>query len=244
MRAIPGNHRRRYQIDADAVNALAVRLKRSPSVGALVTRTRMPAYGILSLVQADLLRKERDPAILAIRPWTSVAQSSVEDLELLLAATAKSTAIPGDAVEIRSAIRRFGGGPKPWGLILGAIVDGSLRAWLKAGPALDTRSLLVVPDDLTRFDAVAADEWRLASLPDTISQDDLGELLNASPKYLPQVHADFGTRPFIQAKADCIRVEDALEIARRMVTTAELGWLLSCIRGKQERRCATVASKG
>jgi hypothetical protein len=236
---LPGITRRRMQFDAVQVEAIGRLLRSTPAINTLPGKLDMPNYGVEQLVDARLLRRERHPAVLAIRPWICVQSRSLDLLLARLARAVRSGTPPKDAVPLLAASRRIGGREKPWAAIVAAILTGKLRAWSAGGP-FNTRTTLVLPNDMAQFDDVAFEasdaEFPFSPL---INLDDLGEILNVSPKYLPAVVAHFDLKFESISRALCTGKAGALAVARAMVSSAEVGPHM----GRSARRADTALRK-
>lgn len=220
---LPGITRRRMQFDGPEVEAIGRLLRSTPAINSLPGKLGVPNYGVEQLIDARLLRWERHPAVLAIRPWVCVQRRSLDSLLTRLARAVRAGSPPADAVPLRAASRRIGGREKPWAAIVSAILTSRLPAWGDGG-RFHTQRILVRPCDMVQFDDVvfvpSGSGFPFSTL---INQDDLGELLNVSPKYLPAVVADFDLRFAEVGRAECTAKADGLAVAARMATTAEIG---------------------
>lgn len=223
---VPGLSRRHIQLDKERIDAVARLIRGTPSILSLPGRFELPLYAVEQLIGPDMLVWEKDPAILTLREWPCVQEASIKSVLARLGGKARETDVPKDAIPIVAAARRIGGREKPWGKILGAVIDGSLPAW-RAGAVRGCRSILVRPDEMAAFDQIIPDARKDGFPCDPlITKDDAGELLNTHAKYLPDICGEFDIAFEEVGRADRTDKDVVLSAARLMASSAEIGFHL------------------
>lgn len=220
---LPGVRRRRVQLSARHVDHVAQLLRSSPMINSLPGALGLPHYGVEQMVAYDLLEWEPDPAVCVIREWPCLKPVSVETFFITLGAALSTTDAPGDAIPLANASRFIGGREKPWGAVIAAICSGDLPAW-RSGPNLDTRDIIVRPDDLKRFNNIEF-EPPPTDFPysRTISKYDCAELLNISSRSVQIVESDLRLAFARSGRADIIDKSAVIDIAQLMASPAEIG---------------------
>jgi len=223
--ALPGRTRMRVQYSIGVIDRLAELVRSTPVLTHFPGKFGLPTYAIEQLVFDGLLERETDPAVNAIRKDICVRPDSVHAFVDCMNNIARIDEAPAGAVPVRVAARRIGGRLKPWSHIVRALKQGDIPTW-SATACFQARTWLVRPEDLTAFDDVlATDTANIAK--DWINLDDLGELLNITPKMIAKLSSDLRLEPVERGRADCIPLQMALQVARQMSTTAEVGAQLS-----------------
>lgn len=219
--ALPGPSRLRVQYPVPVIDRLTDLVRGTPVINQLPGKFGLPNYAIEQLVAHEILVRENDPAVNAIRETICIRPESVDELKRKLDEITPAEPTPASAIALRAAARRIGGRKKPWSHIIAALIEGSVPIW-KTTDTFQARHWLVRPEDLIRFDSIlATDTGDLGSA--WINLDDLGELLNITPKMIQQVISDFSLKVVERSRADCIPFETALLIAGNMSTSAEVG---------------------
>ena len=236
---LPGITRRRMQLDAEQVDDIGEMVRSVPAIHALPGKLGVPLYGVEQLIDARLIHRECHPGVLAVRDWVCIQKQSLDDLVAGLDGAMQVSAIPGDTTSIRAASRRIGGREKPWAAIIEAILTGRLPNWSGDG-SFNVHKVFVRPADMAQFDGIVFTPSGSAfPFSKLISQEDVGELLNIAPKYLPAVQEYFGLQFVEVGRAECANKATVLGIAMQMASSAEIGQQM----GVHSRTASTAMRK-
>lgn len=239
-RRLPGISRVRSQLDVDLVDEFERRYRDSRRLDSLTFELMLPSYALEQMVCLGVLPQEQNRAVRMARRGTCFAQVVIDNLYLDIHGKAKTSDKPAGAVAIETAARQIGGREKPWGEIFDALRRGRIEFWL-TGTRVTTRTIKVLPSALASFNFVDFDS---SIYPDfdfetTVISAEAEEILNTHPKYTP-VLVDQNLLSFKRSGgikyASKVQV---VELARRMVCAAELGYAMNV----SSRKVAKIASQ-
>ena len=227
---IGSGSRKKVQFDrADAENFVA-RIHSSAMSSAVERDLGVPRYAVEQLVCIGELRHEIHPAIGILYEGFRVSGHTayLKDME-----AAKKSGEPDErAIPLARAIRRIGGGEKPWGMVLKAMRTRKLVFWLtdvknpkyRRSAQLSLRAM-VLPEDIALFDHVSfndADHEGAAPFATSMSQVDACDILNIGSKHISAIAAAGGLR--FDRKTGCHLVSkvEVLELGSRFVAPTEI----------------------
>jgi len=154
------------------------------------------------------------PYVIACYGINQVHRSELARLKARIVENARPAATITDPISLHRIARAIGGGLKPWGRILGGLLNGDMDFAASAGT---TKEIFVSASDASKLLEIEPDDTPPDGQADLISQRDAAEILNLPLKHaalLPSVEASEGTRR--------ISLSQVLALARDRVTLAEL----------------------
>lgn len=143
---LPSRQRLRARYDADDVDELRLQLLAGETPSKTAARIDLPVYAIGQLLILKRLTMLNHPGVRVLR-GNLIDSSSAQALEDDLASRAIRSKAPVDSVSLRYAMVRYGG-EKPWGLIIGKMLDRKIAFYLELGEALTVRNIRVDPAEL------------------------------------------------------------------------------------------------
>ncbi len=219
------NHQGRF--DAEFIDLLEPHFRNTMSFSSCAWQFQLPIYAIDQLCAPDLLEWEDHPIVLATRPRRHVREASVAELCRKLKASAELDLPPQRAVSLATASKRIGGRLKPWSCMIDALRMRQLPFWL-AGPEPTSKSIVILPEDLKRFDQVEAQLPTVGlEHAETLSQLDAGQILNITPALVAKRSGDFKLSFKREGLALVASREDVLAIAGEIAWSAEIALHLS-----------------
>lgn len=209
--------------DAGQIDELAYHFLGLTNIEATSWQIKLPHYAIEALCDAGLLIWEDHPAVRTVLSQVAIRSASVIDFQALVQDAAASVRPPQTCSTLLSAAKRIGGRKKPWSAIYRAMLDGEMPFWLSGGADVGPSHLLVLPEDLSRFEHIT-DEVLRPDLPraTVISKMDACEILNLTPRYFAPVEHDFGITFTQNGNAKTADFEEVLSIARQAVWPTEI----------------------
>lgn len=200
----------------------------------------IPRYGIEQIVGMGLggLKPETNRAVMVIDPDLRLDKAETDLFARKMLAKVQAGPCPNNVVSLFKASRLIGGGLKPWGPIIKALLDVRIPFWLtdegrcKESSLKDlSRKILVCPRALSDFAALP--EVPAQSLgtfsssafqrADQVTQRDAAEILNLDCAQIRPVVAA-GLLTFHQKQtAHYCPLEDVVAYARQMIPAAEIG---------------------
>lgn len=226
-RRLPGRTRVRSQLNAARVDEFDTRYRTSLRLRRLTFQLDLPTYALEQMVCLGLLPAEQDTAVRTARHGMCVQQASVDALIEQVRDGRSRAAAPLDAIPIRAAARGMGGREKPWAAIFQALCKGQIEFWL-CDDAVSSKSILVRPASLSRFQAQRFNPRDFPDFPfsTTINHNEAGEILNLTFAYMSWLIED-GHLSFEQRGTILVAPKkDVLDLARKMVSPAELGYAM------------------
>jgi len=185
---------------------------------------RLPLYAIEQLCLEGLLEPETHFLVWIARSQMNVRQASVDRLLADLHATAAAGPPPAEARKVAYAANRVGGGPKPWGAIVAAMLRGDFPFWMPAGHG-NFRNIAVRPSDLARFTRAPVE---LRKLPGGICQEfcqqDAAEILNIKTSDLARLSGELGLFPKKSGRRQATPLGGLLSVAGRIAWPGEIAW--------------------
>lgn len=214
------------QFDADQIDEIAPVFRTSIAFNSCTGRLKLPLYAVEQCCRPGLLEREDHPALLAARSRPSVRAASLTAFHNSLLRARSRGRRRREAVPLSVAVKRIGGRLKPWGSILGALVDRNLDFWL-TGNAPTIRSIFVLPTDLAAFERSIDEpaDFGIESSA-TISQADAAEVLNIKSGLLSEVSVDLGIQFRATGRALITSRDTVLRAAAEVAWNAEISWHL------------------
>jgi len=212
------------QLDAEEVARLTTAWRGSEPAAALAWRLGVPHYAVEQLACLGIVDREDDPAVVHLDDRLRLRSESVEVFVEALAKAARTDPPPGHAAPLGSAMRVFGGSPKPWGAVLERLISARLPFWLVGSGGEFARRARVRPEELRRLRHLTfrQSDFPLFPFAQTCPQADVIELLNVAPKHVLRA-AKEGMISFErsgqQLRADRTAV---LDLAQRYIAWAEI----------------------
>lgn len=196
----------------------------------------VPEYAVEQLVCLDGLVRVTDLGVLALDANLRLTKLSVETLLEDLELKSRKDSPPDDAMTLHQLSRWTGGRMKPWARAILLIRSGEVSCWHRPdvatppprGSNLASRTL-VRPADAQALFGDVFDERRYEGFPftATIGQSEMLDLFNAEA---PQLRELLANEEFAFEKDGhrSLRTDrnNALTLARRMMSPAELGLML------------------
>lgn len=146
-----------------------------------------------------------------------------------LAARAATSHQPSTAIQLKLAVKFFGGEAKPWGAILKAMLSGQLQFWLKPASAF-TRGAHVLLKDVRLLSNSRFDEqsWPSFAFEKEFTQHDALEILNLTPTQLFAV-ISAGELAFRRDPTSLkISRNKILDLAAKRISISEAALRLGC----------------
>jgi hypothetical protein len=174
--------------DLEAVESFATRLRSSVFASRLEQALGIPRYATEQLACLAEVELERDPGVCLLYPTLRLRQQSIDTFIGDLEQAARSSEAPSYAIPLGTAMKRIGGGPKPWAYVLAAMRAGKLPFWLtKKGKFV--RAAHVTPKDIDRFKRVTFEAAEYASFPfgSEYTQVDAIDILNIDAEQVQRV---------------------------------------------------------
>jgi len=184
------------------------------------------------------LKPETNKAVMVIDPDLRLDKAATDFFVKELLAKKQTGPCPDNFVTLFKAARMIGGGLKPWGAIVKALLDVRIPFWLtdetgfKATPPKDlSRKIVVCPIALSGFaalneapaqshDALASTDFPRA---DQVTQRDAAEILNLDCLQIRPV-VDAGHLTFQhKLSAQYCPLDSVVTYARQMMPAAEIG---------------------
>lgn len=178
----PSLRRRNVLFDADAVDDLRRKIDETISLNTVASRWNVPCYAIEQMAALGLLVHDACPALQVISGHARIQTVSVQNLIIGLERVAHPSVSFAGLVELRNAMKVFGGREKPWASIVQALLEGALPCWRK-DEKFDVGSLLVVQSDVHAMQHLRFDRRQFAfPFSPMISQRDSEDLLNITSR--------------------------------------------------------------
>lgn len=220
---IGSNARVTAQYDLEEVEEFARRKRASEIASRLEQRLGIPRYASEQLASLGEITQEDHRCILAIDGRLRFRSDSIAQFLAAISSLAIAGHAPSDALPLGTAMKRIGGRLKPWGLVLRALREGSMRYWAGPGKRF-ARSAKVILKDIERFAEVEVDPVRPSSLPITreMTQIDVADVLNLDSLQLRRVVAagDLSFRP--DGVALVASRATVLSLAQETIASAEI----------------------
>lgn len=240
-RRLPGVDRVRSQFNVERVDDFAKRYRTSLRFRQLTYRWKLPIYAFEQMACLGILPPEPDEAVRIARYGMCVQQESVDQLLADLKRMARSPRPPGGTSPIETAARQIGGREKPWGAIFDALRKGSLEFWLAPGTP-STRTIHVCFASLVPFHDIAFNEEEYSDFPFTVDVNgtEIEELLNVPYKYLPLLVEEGLLEISAESMSLASTKAGVLNLARQMVSPAELGYAMNSHPRPASRKAAAL----
>lgn len=219
----PSRYRGNRQFKADAIDELR-RIKDASTTFATITdETGIPTYGVEQLSAVGWLEFRGGEAMALAYPRPFVSTSSLQDLVNSVGKQRRKSRAPKSARRLNECSRILGGGEKPWCLIVEALVNGDLAFWGEKN-CFDMRQILVRPKEMRQFLGKRFDVSRYKfNFGTTYAKRDAAEVLTIDPPLLDACLNELDLNFQKIGRAKEIEKNAILEIARTIVSNAELG---------------------
>jgi hypothetical protein len=174
--------------DLEVVETFAARLRSSAFASRLEQALGIPRYATEQLACLAHVELEQDPGVCLLYPTLRLRQQSMDTFIEDLEQAARTSEAPSYAIPLGTALKRIGGGPKPWGHVLAAMRAGKLPFWLtKKGKF--ARAARVTPKDIDRFKRVTFEAAEYAGFPfgSEYTQVDAIDILNIDAEQVQRV---------------------------------------------------------
>ena len=201
--------------DRHSVEQLARELKPQVTCEYLTARLGIPRYGVRDLVNRGLLTQSPVPSGRSER--LAVFRDSADDLLESLAKVMPETTTDY-AVPLSKLMYCLDGGPKPWGAVLAAILDGKLPAALAPGTHRLVDRIYLRSAKVIRL-RMFSDRPKLDPQETSISKSDLADMLSLRV-FTFSKYSNYLVGPgnhFVD-----IGLNQALDIAKRVISTTEI----------------------
>ena len=188
FRMATGKERIQAQYDEAAVAAMEKAFRQSEFASRLEQKLGIPRYASEQLACLGLVEQEDHPALLHLEKRLCLRKRSVEQLVQELENAGRRSPRPIESLKLRTAIKRFGGGPKPWAALLSALRAGEVPFWLEGSGRFIQRAYVMLAD-LERFTDLSFDEaaWPAFRFQQFMTQIDANEVLNLDNLQLRRV---------------------------------------------------------
>jgi hypothetical protein len=188
-------------------------------VDAVVERLGISYHGVEQFVVLGLLEAEGHAALPSVYRLSRITLRSLDDLIAGLVAASRLEVIDLQ-LPLRIAVKSIRG-EKPWGAIVGALLEGALPFRLDVGVRRVFRGIMVAPADVDLLRSFSFDRAEHPDFPFVrdMSRRDVEEALNLVPGTL-QTALDQELGP--ARSRGRIPVVDVEAIARRMISAAEI----------------------
>lgn len=218
----PSLRRRNVLFDADAVDALRRKIDQTISLNTVASRWNVPCYAIEQMAALGLLVHDACPALQIIYGHARIQTASVQNLIIGLERVAHPLGSLKGLVELRNAMKVFGGREKAWGHIFQALLDGTLPCW-RRGDKFDVGSFLVIQSDVHALQHLRFERHQFAfPFSRVISQRDSEDLLNINAR----MFMDHGLGEILgfskAGKGLFAPFDRVLDLARSVVPRSEL----------------------
>lgn len=216
------------RFDAREVEDIGRALKARYGPEQVARKFGLPVYAVEQLMAMKLIGTFADRFCVeryGSRQTTRLAVSQFEE-RLMAASTVAQFDRP---VTLAYASRTIGGRLKPWGPIFDALISGSVAFSMMDGSDRLAHRVVVDGSALKRFEQL---DFDVAIYPDTtrrkiIKRVEAGEILNLDPPDVAKVAAELPAYGGDQKK---MSLEDVLELAKRHISSRELGCRLTMFR--------------
>ncbi len=188
-------------------------------VDAVVERLGISYHGVEQLVVLGLLEAEGHAALPSVYRLSRITLRSLDDLIAELVAASRLEDID-QQLPLRIAVKSIRG-EKPWGAIVGALLDGALPFRLDVGVRRVFRGIMIAPADVDLLRSFSFDRAEHPDFPFVrdMSRRDVEEALNLVPGTLQEaLDQELGPA----RSRGRIPVVDVEAIARRMISAAEI----------------------
>lgn len=173
---LPSRQRLRARYDADDVDELRRQLRAGETPVTTAARFDLPTYAVGQLVTLNRLIMLNHPGVLVLH-GSLIDIDSARKLDDDLRRNASTSEAPAGAVSVRYAMTRYGG-EKPWGKILGQMLDGRITYHLRRSEIPEVRNIMVDPGQLPAAETGETDTANPLSLTH-VSLRDAHEILGA-----------------------------------------------------------------
>ncbi len=214
--AISGNEPQPY-LDRREVETLSETLRFSLPLNHAAKALGISDHGVEQLETLGLLAFEGSPATIAVDGSHRVNRSSLKRLTTAL--TASAGAPSSDWIRLTAIMRSIGGRPKPWGPIMGTMLEGRVKYAIVPGQRSIMRCVFVDPAHaaiLIRSIYVAPAGAAFLSM---MSKGDALDVLNQHSRHGAAVLKRW---PSAMSSDRTVPVTDVLAMSRRLVSLGEL----------------------
>lgn len=185
----------------------------------------VPTYAIREMVHLGLVTAAPVPPGRGDYLQLAVYRDSLQVFQSRLSRRL-AQATGGDSVSLAEAMRKIGGRPKPWAMVLKAIVNGELRASANEGEAPLVQRITFELDELPslrRFQHSGSMDWSDC----IVTKSDLAEMMNINPSRFSR-HSEFllGPGPALRE----VTMDTARRLAQTYICTGEMSGKLRLYR--------------
>jgi hypothetical protein len=183
VEASPSLKRRNVLFDAATVDQLRDLIDQTISLNSVASWCDLPCYAVEQMAALGLIAHVPSRALDVIYGQPRILRSSVEafanELTHAVRCNDSHSCDPMDPlIQLRNAMKIFGGREKPWGPVIEAILSRALPC-LAAQQALDSNSLLVRMSDMRQLQHLQFERSQYDfPFSSVISQQDAEDLLN------------------------------------------------------------------
>ncbi|WP_267389725.1 TniQ family protein [Sphingomonas sp. GC_Shp_3] len=185
----------------------------------------LPTYAIREMVHLGLVTAAPVPPGRGDYLQLAVYRDSLQAFQAKLSRRL-APAASGDPVSLAEAMRNIGGRPKPWAMVLKAIVDGDLQATANDGEDPLIQRIAFEPDQLPSlrcFQHNSSMDWSDC----IVTKSDLAEMMNIKASRFSR-HSEFLLGPGSALRE--VTMDTAQRLARTYICTREMSGKLRLYR--------------